>query len=140
MGVYLTAEQRQYLLQVDDHRCAYCQTSQDNTGQPMVVDHIIPRSKGGKTAVSNLCFACRLCNEYKGDRTALAEPLTHIVVPFFHPRQHKWSDHFTWDDSGVRLIGLTAIGRVTVVALNMNNPVITDARRRWVSAGWHPPR
>jgi hypothetical protein len=28
---------------------------------------------------------------------------------------------------------------VTAVVLNMNNAVIVDARRRWASAGWHPP-
>jgi len=39
----------------------------------------------------------------------------------------------------LRVVGLTAIGRATIVALKMNNEVIVDARRRWVSAGWHPP-
>ena len=36
-------------------------------------------------------------------------------------------------------MGLTAVGRATIVALNMNNAVIVYARRRWVSVGWHPP-
>ena len=31
------------------------------------------------------------------------------------------------------------VGRVKVLALNMNNEVILDARRNWVSVGWHPP-
>jgi hypothetical protein len=26
-----------------------------------------------------------------------------------------------------------------VVTLQMNNPTVVRARRRWVSAGWHPP-
>lgn len=34
---------------------------------------------------------------------------------------------------------LTPIGRVTIVSLKMNNPVIVAARLRWVIAGWHPP-
>jgi hypothetical protein len=34
---------------------------------------------------------------------------------------------------------LTAIGRATIIALNTNNEVIVDARRRWVGVGWHPP-
>jgi hypothetical protein len=46
--------------------------------------------------------------------------------------------HFAWDTSGTRLIGLSAVGRATIIALNMNNEVIVDARRRWVSVGWHP--
>jgi hypothetical protein len=36
-------------------------------------------------------------------------------------------------------MGLTPTGRATIVTLQMNNPAIVRARRRWVSAGWHPP-
>jgi hypothetical protein len=44
-----------------------------------------------------------------------------------------------WDESGALLVGLTSIGRATIIALNMNNPVIVAVRHRWVSVGWHPP-
>jgi len=30
-------------------------------------------------------------------------------------------------------------GRATIDALKMSNPTVVNARRRWVSAGWHPP-
>lgn len=69
----------------------------------------------------------------------MRDPLTGDGVSLFHPRQHQWSDHFIWDAAGIRLLGLTAIGRATIIALNINNEVIIDARRRWVSVGWHPP-
>jgi hypothetical protein len=105
----------------------------------MTLDHIIPEAQGGPTTFDNLCFACRRCNEFKGSTTTARDPLTDEVVPLFHPRSQTWSDHFGWDASGTHLIGLTPIGRATVVALNMNNEVIVDARRRWVSVGWHPP-
>ncbi len=39
----------------------------------------------------------------------------------------------------IRLVALTAVGRVTIIGLNINNAVIMKARRRWVSVGWHPP-
>lgn len=136
---YLPADLRERLLAVDDRRCAYCQTTEANTGQPMTVDHIVPQAQGGTTTFDNLCFACRRCNEFKGSATEAPDPLTDEIVPLFHPRNQTWSDHFIWDTSGTRLIGLTAIGRATIVALNMNNEVIVDARRRWVSVGWHPP-
>jgi hypothetical protein len=105
----------------------------------MVVDHIIPAAQGGQTTFHNLCFACRRCNEFKGPATKIPDPLTDELVPLFHPRQHVWTDHFAWDAAGVRLLGLTAIGRATIIALNTNNEVIVDARRRWVGVGWHPP-
>ena len=38
--MYLPVELRKQLETVDDHCCAYCQTTQSASGQPMVVDHI----------------------------------------------------------------------------------------------------
>jgi hypothetical protein len=135
----VSANVRAELLAADDQQCAYCQTTEANTGQPMTVDHIVPEARGGSTTFDNLCFACRRCNEFKGDVTTARDPLTNQIVPLFHPRTQTWSDHFAWDEAGTHVIGLTATGRATVVALNMNNAVIVDARRRWVSVGWHPP-
>jgi len=136
---YLPADLREQLLAADDRRCVYCLTTEANTGQPMTIDHIIPEAQGGLTTFGNLCFACRRCNEFKGSTTTAPDPLTDEFVPLFHPRTQTWSDHFAWDASGMHVIGLTAIGRATVLALNMNNELIVDARRRWVSVGWHPP-
>ncbi len=106
----------------------------------MTVDHILPGSQGGTTTYENLCFACRRCNEFKGDHTTAQDPLSEDTVPLFHPRQDIWNDHFAWDDSGVFLVGVTAIARATIVVLNMNNPVIVAVRRRWIKVGWHPPK
>ena len=139
MSTYLPAEVQQQLLEADNHRCAYCQTTQFNSGYPMVVDHIIPLSKGGRTEFDNLCFACHRCNEYKGSTTIMEDPLTGEMVSLFHPRRHTWSDHFAWNAAGIRIVGLTTVGRVTVITLNMNNEVIVEARKNWVSVGWHPP-
>ena len=56
MSTYLPAELRQQLVEADDHRCAYCQSSEANTGQPMVVDHSSPKPK----AVRPRCITCVL--------------------------------------------------------------------------------
>lgn len=136
---YLPTHLREQLLEIDNRHCAYCYTTEANTGQPMTVDHIIPHAQGGETSFDNLCFACRRCNEFKGSNTRVQDPLTEETVHLFHPRQQHWPEHFRWDETGTLVIGLTAIGRATIVALNINNPVIVDARRRWVSVGWHPP-
>jgi hypothetical protein len=61
------------------------------------------------------------------------------MVPLFNPRTQKWSDHFVWTDSGTRILGKTATGRATVIALRLNRPPLVDARRAWVAVGWHPP-
>ncbi len=127
------------LLAVDNCHCAYCYTTEANTGQPMTVDHISPQCLGGETMFDNLCFACRRCNEFKSGATTAQDPLTGEVVALFNPRRQVWAEHFQWDASGAWIVGLIATGRVTIVALNMNNSVIVDTRRRWVSVGWHPP-
>lgn len=139
MSIYLPAELRRQLEEADDHCCAYCQTLQANSGQRMVPDHIVPESQGGERIFENLCFACRLCNEYKGARTASVDPQTGQTTALFHPRQQIWQNHFAWEEGGTRIIGLTAVGRATIVALQMNNEVVVPARQKWFSAGWHPP-
>lgn len=139
MSNYLQADLRQQLLDADDHCCAYCQTTQANSGQPMVVDHIVPKSQGGRTAFDNLCFSCRRCNEFKGAVTELIDPLTAELASLFNPRFQIWGEHFAWDISGIHLVGLTSVGRITILVLRMNNEIILNARRRWVSVGWHPP-
>ncbi len=73
---YLAAALRDRLLEADNRHCAYCITSETNTGQPMTVDHIVPRTQGGETVFDNLCFACRRCNEFKGSATTADDPLT----------------------------------------------------------------
>lgn len=139
MSTYLPADLHTRLRDADDHRCAYCLTAEATTGQPMTVDHIVPRSQGGASQFENLCFACRRCNEFKAGRTHADDPLSGVRVPLFHPRRDVWTEHFMWDESGILLLGLTPTGRATIPALNMNNPIIVAARRRWVGVGWHPP-
>jgi hypothetical protein len=130
---------RQKLAEECRHRCSYCLMTEANTGIPMTVDHITPVSKGGETSPANLCLACYRCNEFKADQTEAEDPLTGEIVPLFNPRTQAWAEHFVWSPDGTRIIGLTAIGRATVVALQMNDALRVAARQRWVSVGWHPP-
>lgn len=138
MAIYLPKALRQQLLDADDHRCAYCGSTQANSGNPMVVDHLQPRSKGGPTLFENLCFSCYRCNLFKGAQTAAVDPLSGETVPLFSPRREHWNEHFDWDGANLHIIGLTSVGRATVVALQLNNSVIVDARRNWVRLGWRP--
>lgn len=48
----------------DGHRCLYCGTHADLT-----LDHVIPKSMGGKEAWENLVTACQVCNSKKGNMT-----------------------------------------------------------------------
>lgn len=54
------------LLQEAKGRCALCGATKDD--RPLDIDHIIPRSKGGKTVYENLQVLCSKCNRTKRDR------------------------------------------------------------------------
>lgn len=121
-------------------RCGYCRTSSRIIGQPLTIEHITPRSRGGSSNEENLWLSCRRCNQYKGAQIEAIDPETNSLVPLFNPRQQSWPEHFTWSDDGTRIIGLTASGRATVNVLKLNNEDIVTARMLWISVGWHPPQ
>ncbi|QTE31594.1 HNH endonuclease [Pengzhenrongella sicca] len=53
---------RRTVLQRDEHRCAYCGSLADT------VDHVQPRSRGGRHEWGNVVAACARCNHRKADR------------------------------------------------------------------------
>ena len=106
---------------------------------PLEIDHIIPRARGGSDAEDNLWLSCRACNLFKGQQTHGRDPLTGRRVRLFHPRRQRWGRHFQWSADGTMVVGRTATGRATVVALHLNNLVAVTVRQNWVRAGWHPP-
>lgn len=120
-------------------RCGYCQSPQQYVLGLLELDHIIPIAKGGTDAEDNLWLACRLCNGFKGMQTHARDPRTSRRVRLFNPRRQRWARHFLWSDDGTRIIGRTACGRATVVALQLNHVIAMMVRREWVAAGWHPP-
>jgi hypothetical protein len=104
------------------------------------IEHIIPLAQGGSNEETNLWLACSTCNAHKGTRVSGVDPETGETVALFNPRTAQWSEHFKWREDGLLIMGLTPIGRVTVLILDLNNERARNVRKRWVSAGWHPPR
>jgi 5-methylcytosine-specific restriction endonuclease McrA len=47
----------------DGFACAYC-----GSGEDLTFDHVIPRSRGGRTSWDNIVAACSPCNLRKGGR------------------------------------------------------------------------
>ncbi|MCP4353686.1 MAG: HNH endonuclease [Desulfobacterales bacterium] len=129
---------RNQVAELAGHRCSYCR-SPEWAGVPMVVDHIIPLAAGGSSDIENLCLSCYRCNEFKGARQEGIDPFTGSRVSLFKPRVQVWSAHFTWSKNGLRVIGLTACGRVTAETLHLNNPHLIQARQIWILVGLHPP-
>ncbi|MBI4607317.1 MAG: HNH endonuclease [Planctomycetes bacterium] len=101
-------------------RCEYCHLPQnDSPLAALHVEHIIRRMHGGTDGLDNLAMACVDCNLHKGPNLTGIDPETNAVTDLFHPRRHKWDEHFEW--SGIYLVGKTAIGRTTVRVLNMSS-------------------
>ncbi|MBI3362321.1 MAG: HNH endonuclease [Chloroflexi bacterium] len=44
------------------NRCEYCRSPGRLATQRFTVDHVLPISAGGKTALDNLAWACSGCN------------------------------------------------------------------------------
>ncbi len=67
---------RQNVLKRDDYHCIYCgiqvgelQKGRGLTRNDFTVDHIIARSRGGRSTWGNTACACPVCNQRKGDRS-----------------------------------------------------------------------
>lgn len=56
---------RRGVLRRDSHRCAYCGKAAST------IDHVQPRSRGGRDSWENLVACCLRCNNVKSDRTPL---------------------------------------------------------------------
>lgn len=119
--------------------CEYCRSSEQLTGYRFEVDHVLPRAQGGPTELDNLALACRNCNARKAALTAGLDSVSGGLVTLFNPRRQRWDEHFAWDDEGVRILPLTACGRVTTAVLQLNDALVVGARAIWASAGLHPP-
>jgi hypothetical protein len=58
---------RRNILVRDGYRCQYC--GEKFRGGDLTLDHVIPRSQGGKNSWENLVACCRKDNHRKADRT-----------------------------------------------------------------------
>ena len=109
-------------------RCEYCHLSQEWQEATFHIDHVKPKTAGGKTALNNLALACVTCSLRKGARVAARDFRTGKLVKLFNPRLDKWDTHFQFTSS-FRLQGLSARGRVTIQALGMNRAAVVTIRR-----------
>jgi hypothetical protein len=133
----IPASLRRLVIQRADNRCEYCGISQIGQVATFHIDHIIPVVAGGETIAENLALACVSCSLRKGARQKLEDSETGEVVSIFNPRRQVWKEHFDWN--GVQVVGLTATGRATVQALDLNRATMLAIRTQEELFGRHPP-
>lgn len=140
MRQYIPEKIKQRVRKAARNCCGYCLSPQHLVMARLEIEHIIPLSRGGQDDESNLWLACPICNRYKGEKAEAVDPQTGETVALFNPRTQVWSEHFAWEDGGLRIIGRTATGRATVAALRLSeDPDVLLVRSYWIQAGWHPP-
>lgn len=58
---------RRNVLLRDRFQCQYC--GEEPGAKQLTIDHVMPRSRGGRTSWDNVVTACGECNRRKGSRT-----------------------------------------------------------------------
>jgi HNH endonuclease len=124
--------------------CEYCHSSEEASTGRFTMDHLLPRSLGGRDDEINLALACTRCNGRRYNFVDGFDPETQAIVRLFNPRRDEWSDHFIWSQDGQCIIAVSPIGRATLMRLDLNDDRHDDgsicrARRLWIRGGWHPP-
>jgi 5-methylcytosine-specific restriction endonuclease McrA len=69
----LTDEERSEIRKRQNSECFYCSTVLDRA---YVLDHLVPRSKGGAHDHTNRVMACRECDGRKSNRDPTTEELS----------------------------------------------------------------
>ncbi len=59
---------REAIFRRDHNRCFYC--LREISGRVAVLDHVVPRSRGGRSSPHNLVACCQECNSLKNTRPA----------------------------------------------------------------------
>ena len=56
---------RKNLMIRDKYQCQYCSSKKN----PLTLDHVLPKNRGGIDTWENLVAACKNCNQAKGEKT-----------------------------------------------------------------------
>ena len=94
----------------DRFSCQYC--GGGFSASDLTFDHVVPRSKGGRTNWTNVVAACSPCNLRKGNKLpgqCSIQPLSNPIAPNFWQLQENgrgfppnylhesWRDYLYWD-------------------------------------------
>mgnify|MGYP003154760672 FL=1 len=76
---------RRNILLRDNYTCQYCDCKFPS--DQLTLDHVTPKSRGGKTTWLNITTACKKCNQRKGSKT----PFEANMFPTNKPIKPKFS-------------------------------------------------
>jgi len=79
---------RRNLYRRDNFTCQYCRAKPGT--EELTIDHVVPRSKGGRTLWENCVLACISCNTRKGDKLPDQARMSLISKP----KKPTWSPQY----------------------------------------------
>jgi hypothetical protein len=136
-STYISAALRRQVEARAGNCCEYCRVHRSARLIPYHIDHVISEKLGGQTSLDNLSLSCYLCNAHKGSDVASVDWKSGgTIVPLFHPRRHRWEDHFSL--KGGELIAHTAEARVTIALLQLNASERITERELLIENGVYP--
>jgi len=71
---------KKLVMRRDNYSCAYCGKKLKNND--LTIDHILPKSLGGKNTFLNCVTACFPCNSRKGNRALEETGMTLLIKPY----------------------------------------------------------
>lgn len=99
----------------DRFTCQYCKKVFD--ARDLTIDHVLPRSKGGKTNWNNVVSACMVCNTKKGNDSRI-RPKKKPHKPSYYEliamrkhfpvkiRDEYWRNFIDWPDNLIQFVPL----------------------------------
>lgn len=121
------------------HCCEYCKSMDTFSPNYFTIDHIIPEPLSGTDTLDNLAYACFLCNRLKSNKSKIFDVASASWVNIYNPRSQDWNEHFAWSEDLISIVGISAIGRVTVDELQLIRPKLISYRKAVIPFGVHPP-
>jgi len=99
---------RQNIYSRDKYRCQYC--GRKFPSEDLTYDHVLPKSRGGKTEWNNIVTSCMPCNRQKGGRTPSEACMSLVQTPVrprwvpalkitigFKEIPTSWRDYLYWN-------------------------------------------
>jgi 5-methylcytosine-specific restriction endonuclease McrA len=99
---------RQNIYARDRYRCQYC--GDRYATEELTYDHVLPKSRGGRTEWENIVTCCIDCNREKGGRTPKEASMALVRKPSrptwipalritigFHRVPETWRDYLYWN-------------------------------------------
>lgn len=96
----------------DRYTCQYCHNTFNK--KDLTLDHILPRSKGGRTNWHNIVSACKKCNHSKGNNSNIVPKVMPDKPNFYQMYGSKnftlnikheiWLKYLNWPDEYVNMV------------------------------------